>query len=185
MSEIPGLGDERTIIKIGPISVKDGDPITLRIPRFDYLDPDVHDALVDDLSALDVEAELISVANDLADTPIGTPVVWQPLSKQARKALLDAGVKVTRIVEAKRREDEFTVPSAKVLAKLQQWSEQPLPPLHKRVRAARLVALKHVLDPEEMAVCESLATGQLNEIWSQWEKKSNISLGELLASESS
>lgn len=185
MTAIPGVGDDRTIIEIGPIAVKNGDPLTLRIPRFDYLEPDLHDALIEDLTNLDVEAELVAVANDLAETPIGTAVVWQPLSKAARKKLIDAGVKATRIVEAKRREDEFTVPTAEVLAKLQPWSEQTTEPLHKRIRKARLVALKHVVTPEELAVCTSLATGQLNEIWSQWEKKSNISLGESPASESS
>jgi hypothetical protein len=185
MAEIPGIGDERTMIEIGPISVPDGEPITLKVPRFDYLPPDKHDALFEDLVALDVDAELVAVSNDLADTPVGTTVYWNPLSKQARGKLIDMGVTVTRIVEAKRREDELSVKSAAVLKKLSEYSDRTLEPLHKRVRKARLTALKHVLTPEQLAVCERLANGQLNEIWAQWEKKSDISLGELLASDSS
>ena len=185
MSEIPGVGDERTMIEVGPIQVKDGGSLTLKIPRFDFLPPDKHDALFNDLTSLDFETEMIAVANDLADTPIGTAVIWQPLSKQTRRKLMDAGVKVTRIVEAKRREDELTVPNKKVLESLKPWSERDLDPLHVRIRKARLTALKHVVTAEQFAVCETLASGQLNEIWSQWEKNSDISLGEFMASDSS
>lgn len=185
MTEIPGIGDERTLITVGPIAVPGGAPLVLKLPRFDYLPPDTHDALFDDLINLDVDTELVAVANDLAETPVGTAVVWQPLSKQARRKLIDLGVTVTRIVEAKRREDELVAKSDEVLKNLEPYSDRSLEPLHKRVRRARLTALKHVVTAEQYAVCEKLTSGQLNEIWTQWETKSDISLGEFLASENS
>lgn len=184
-TEIPSIDDPRIFIDIGPIPTKEGTPLNLRVPRFDFLEPDTHDALMSDVEALDVEAELIGAANDLAETPVGTPLLWQALQKETRKQLASVGVKIKRIFENNVRQDELTVPTAEVLSALEPWSSQDVVPLHKRMRFVRLAMLKHVVTPEQLEVCGTLASGQLNEIWDQWQTQSNIALGEFLASDSS
>lgn len=185
MSEIPGVGDDRVQISIGPIHVKDHDDVTLKVPRFDFLDPETHDALMADLEKLDVEAQVIAVANDLAETPVGTAVFWEPLLKPARKKLEEAGVVVKRIAPNGLNRDEITAATAAVLKKLKPYSDQEVLPLHKRSREVVLSMLKHVATPEEIELCSKMAIGQLNAIREEWQQKSSVSLGEFLASASS
>lgn len=182
---IPGIGDDRIMIAIGPISVKDGDPVTLRVPRFDFLDPETHDALIADLETLDVEAQMIAVANDLAETPVGTPVFWEPLLKPTRAKLTGLGVKVKRVNAGQVARDEIIAPTEKVLKTLTPYSDQPVLGLQKRGRSVVLSMLKHVLPDDQLEVCGKLALGQLNAIRDEWQTRSAVSLGEFLASESS
>lgn len=185
MTAIPGIDDDRIFITIGPISVKGGEPLTLRIPRLDFLDPDTYDALMDDLEALDVEAQVIAVANDLSETPVGTAVFWEPLLKPARAKLTELGVVVKRIAPNGLSRDEITCPTDEVLAALDPYSGLPVLSLPKRARTVVLAMLKHVLTEDELAVCSKLAIGQLNAIRDEWQQKSQVSLGEFLASASS
>lgn len=185
MTDIPGIDDDRIFITIGPIAVKGGEPLTLRIPRLDFLDPDTYDALMDDLEALDVEAQVIAVANDLAETPVGTSVFWEPLLKAARAKLSELGVNVKRIAPNGLSRDEITCPSDEVLEALRPYSDQPVLSLPKRARTVVLAMLKHVVSEEDLAVCSKLAIGQLNAIRDEWQQKSQVSLGEFLASASS
>jgi hypothetical protein len=185
MTAIPGIDDDRIFITIGPISVKGGEPLTLRIPRLDFLDPDTYDALMDDLEALDVEAQVIAVANDLAETPVGTSVFWEPLLKPARAKLAELGVVVKRIAPNGLSRDEITCPDEKVLKALEPFSGLPVLSLPKRARTVVLAMLKHVLTEDELEACSKMAIGQLNAIRDEWQQKSQVSLGEFLASESS
>ncbi|MBU3748788.1 MAG: hypothetical protein FGM36_16175, partial [Burkholderiaceae bacterium] len=57
---LPGFDDERTQIPF-TIPVKGRKPVTVKIPRFDYIPEDVFDALMADLEALDVEQQVIGV----------------------------------------------------------------------------------------------------------------------------
>lgn len=185
MSEIPGVGDERVTISIGPLSVKGHGSVTLKVPRFGSMDIETHDALIADLEALDVEAQVIGVANDLAEAPVGTKVFWEPLLKAARKQLTDLGVVVKRTAPNGSPRDEVTCPSQKVLAALEPYSDKPVLSLPKRSREVVLAMLKHVVSAEELAVCEKCTLDQLNYIREQWQSKSSMSLGEFLASDSS
>ena len=185
MREIPSIDDDRVKVTIGPIPVKDGDPITLKIPRLDFLEPDVHDQLISDLEALDVEAQIIAVANDLTETPAKTPVFWEPVLKPARQKLVELGVKWERVAPNGVNRDQFTAPTQKVVETLQPYSDQPVLSLPQRARSVVLTMLKHVLTEDELAACSKMAIGQLNAIRDEWQKQSQVSLGEYLASESS
>lgn len=185
MSEIPGVGDDRIMITIGPISLKDREPLTIKVPRFDFLDPDTYDALIAGLEELDAEAQIIGVANDLAETPVGTSVFWEPLMKSARAKLAELGVVVKRTAPNDLVREEITAPTEKVLKALQPYSDKPVLSLPKRARTVVLSMLKHVLSEDEFEACQSLTMGQLNAIRDEWQAKSQVSLGEFLASERS
>lgn len=185
MLEIPSIDDDRVKITIGPITLKSGESFTLKVPRLDFLDPDEHESMIEELNALDVESQIIAVANDLAESPIKTESVWEPVLKPARLKLIELGVKWERISVEGRNRDKFTVPSQKVLDALEPYSSQEVQSLPKRNRAVALTVLKHILTPAELEKCSQLAIGQLNAIRDEWQKQSNITLGEFLASESS
>lgn len=185
LTEIPGAGDDRIMIAIGPIAVKGRKPITIRVPRFDFLDPDTYDALIKDLEDLDAEAQVVAVANDLADTPVGEPVFWEPLMKPARITLQNLGVVVKRNKFGDVVREEISCPTDEVLEALRPYSDQPVLTLPKRARSVVLSMLKHVLTPSQLEACGLMTVGQLNAIRDEWHAKSQVSLGEFLASSSS
>lgn len=184
-SVIPGAGDDRVYIKIGPLQIPGHGEVTLRVPRFGSLDIDTFDAMFADLEELDVEAQLVAVANDLAENPIGEKLVWDPLLKQAKRKLAEAGVQVKRVNVAGRLQDEVVCPSEDVLERLSEWSEQPVLSLPKRSREVVLTMLKHVLPEDDIEIYAKCTVDQMNFIRSEWESKSQLTLGEFLASESS
>jgi hypothetical protein len=182
--DIPGMDDERVRITI-TVPVKGRKPLVLKIPRHDFLDTETQDAMSASVEALDVESELIAVAADLDETPVGEKSVWVPLMKGTRRRLEELGVKVVRVVIDGKKQDEVTAPTVEVLQNLRPYSDLPPVPLNKRVRNARLAMLKHVMSPAQFEALSTAADGQINQVFTQWQEESNISLGEFLASGSS
>lgn len=185
MVEIPSIDDDRVKISIGPIPIPGGDPITLRIPRIDFLPDEVQDEIQSDLEALDVEAQMIGVAVDLTETPVNTAVYWIPVLKAARQKLVELGVKWERVAPAGENRDKFIAPTKKVVEALQLWADKPVLSLPRREKMVALAMLKHVLSEDELAKCSALTNGQVKAISVEWQNKSRMSLGEYLASESS
>src|SRR6516165_2507047 len=52
MFEIPAVDDPRVVVEIS-VSVKGRRPLILRLPRFDYIDEPVYDAMMIELEAID------------------------------------------------------------------------------------------------------------------------------------
>lgn len=180
---LAGFDDERTKIPF-TVPVKGKRPQTVKIPRFDFIDEDTFDALTGDLEALDVEQQVIAVANDLAAVPIGEVVSWEPLIDAARKRLTGLGVKVVRVVADKKPQDDVSAPSDAVVAALEPYSSQKPLQLRKRSREICLAMLKHVVTEEQYGWFEALPTGALDELLTAWRKQSAVSLGESEASSS-
>lgn len=185
MREIPSIDDDRVKVTIGPITLTDGEDLTLRIRRIDFLPDEVQDQIQKDCEAQDVEASLISVANDLVETPVGTPVFWIPVIKAARQMLVELGVKWERVAPNGMNRDKFTAPTKKVVDALQEWADKPQLSLARREKSVALVMLKHVLTEDELAKVSTLTNGQVKAIAEEWQKQSALSLGEFMASENS
>lgn len=178
---LPGFDDERTQIPF-TIPVKGRKPVTVKIPRFDYIPEDTFDALMADLEALDVEQQVIAVANDLSEVEPGTEVTWEPLLDEAKKQLTDLGVKVFRTMKQGQSQDLVSAPDDKVVAALAPFAaEKPLP-LRKRSRSICLAMLKHVVSEQELEWFEALPSGALDELLTTWRTQSTVSLGESEAS---
>jgi len=178
---LPGFDDERTQIPF-TIPVKGRKPVTVNVPRFDYIPEDTFDALMADLERLDVEQQLIAVANDLSEVDPGTEVPWEPLLDDAKKQLADLGVKVFRTMKQGSSQDLVSAPDAKVVEALAPLAaEKPLP-LRKRSRSICLAMLKHVVSEQELEWFSTLPSGALDELLTQWRTQSTVSLGESEAS---
>lgn len=178
---LPGFDDERTQIPF-TIPVKGRKPATINIPRFDYIPEETFDALMADLERMDVEQQVIAVANDLADVEPGTEVTWEPLLDDAKKQLTDLGVKVFRTMKQGQSQDLVSAPDAQVVEALAPFAAQKPLPLRKRSRSIALAMLKHVVSPQELEWFEALPTGALDELLTTWRSQSTVSLGESEAS---
>lgn len=178
---LPGFDDERTQIPF-TIPVKGRKPVTVKIPRFDYIPEDVFDELMADLERLDVEQQVIGVANDLVDVEPGTEVTWEPLLEDAKTQLTDKGVKIFRTMSKGQTQELVSAPSEAVVEALRPLAaEKPLP-LRKRSRSICLAMLKHVVSEQELEWFAALPTGALDELLTTWRTQSTVSLGESEAS---
>ena len=177
---LSGYDDERTKIPF-TVPVKGRKPATILIPRFDYIDEDTFDAIMADLEKLDVEQQVIAVANDLSKLEPGEEVTWEPLLDDAKRQLVDAGVKVTRSMSKGQSQDVVSADKAALDALEPFASQQPLP-LRKRSRSIALAMLKHVVTEQEYEWFEALPTGALDELLTTWRNQSTVSLGESAAS---
>ena len=178
---LPGFDDERTKIPF-TIPVKGRKPVTVMVPRFDYIDEDTFDALMKDLERLDVEQQVIAVANDLSEVEPGTEVNWEPLLDDAKKQLTGLGVRVVRTMKQGQSQDIVSAPDESVVAALAPLAEQKPLPLRKRSRSICLAMLKHVVSEQELGWFEALPTGALDELLTTWRAQSTVSLGESEAS---
>lgn len=176
-----GFDDERVKIAF-TIPVKGRKPATVHIPRFDYIDEETFDRIMSDLEVLDVEQQVIAVANDLKDIDPGTEVMWEPLLDDAKRQLTECGVVVKRTMKQGQSQDVIVAPDKAVVDALEpHWSEQPLP-LRKRSRSIALAMLKHVVSEQEWEWFSALPTGALDELLTQWRTQSTVTLGESEAS---
>ena len=178
---LPGVDDERTQIPF-TIAVKGRKPVTVKIPRFDYIPEDVFDALMADLEALDVEQQVIGVANDLSEVEAGTEITWEPLLEDTKRQLTALGVKVFRTMKQGQSQDLVCAPDDKVKEALAPLAAHKPLPLRKRSRSIALAMLKHVVPDDQFAWFEDLPTGALDELLTTWRSQSTISLGESEAS---
>jgi hypothetical protein len=178
---LPGFDDERTQIPF-TVPVKGRKPVTVKIPRFDYIPEETFDALMADLESLDVVQQVIAVANDLVDAEVGDEVTWEPLLEPAKKQLTDMGVKIVRTMVKGQSQELISAPDSTVIEALKPHAaEKPLP-LRKRSRSICLAMLKHVVSEQELEWFEALPTGALDELLTTWRTQSTVSLGESEAS---
>lgn len=178
---LPGFDDERTLIPF-TIPIKGRKPATVKIPRFDYIPEDTFDALMADLERLDVEQQIIAVANDLAEVEPGTEITWEPLLDDAKKQLVDLGVTVVRTMKQGQSQDLVSAPDDAVKAALAPWAEEKPLPLRKRTRSICLSMLSHVVSEQELEWFQALPSGALDELLNTWRSQSTMSLGEFVAS---
>lgn len=178
---LSGFDDERTKIPFA-IPVKGRKPVTVTVPRFDYIDEDSFDRIMEDLEKLDAEQQVISAANELAELPIGEKLTWEPMIEAAKNTLTGLGVVVERTVVKGRSQEEISAPTEEVLEALKPYSEQKPEPIRKRSRSIALTMLKHVVSDEHYAMFETLPTGALDELLTTWKSQSTVSLGESEAS---
>lgn len=175
---LAGYDDEKTKIPF-TIPVKGRKPATILIPRFDYIDEDTFDAIMSDLERMDVEQQVIAVANDLVDADAGTEVPWEQLLDDAKTQLVALGVTVKR---KNQNQDVVCAPDDSVLAALQPLAVTKPLPLRKRSREIALAMLKHVVSEQELEWFTALPTGALDELLTTWRNQSTVSLGESEAS---
>lgn len=175
---LAGYDDEKTKIPF-TIPVKGRKPATILIPRFDYIDEDTFDAIMSDLERMDVEQQVIAVANDLVDADAGTEVPWEQLLDDAKTRLVALGVTVKR---KNQNQDSVCAPNDWVLAALQPLAATKPLPLRKRSREIALAMLKHVVSEQELEWFTALPTGALDELLTTWRNQSTVSLGESVAS---
>lgn len=178
---LPGFDDDRVMLQF-TVPIKGRRPATVKIPRFDYIPEDTFDALMVDLERLDVEQQVIAVANDLKEVEPGTEVTWEVLLDDAKKQLTDLGVRVVRSMSKGQSQDLVSAPTDAVLEALAPFAaEKPLP-LRKRSRSICLAMLKHVVSEQEYQWFEELPSGALDELLTTWRNQSTVSLGESEAS---
>lgn len=152
--------------------------VTVKVPRLDYIDEDTYDALNTDLEALDTQQQLIAVANDVAASPVGAKLPWEPLLPAAKEQLTKLGVEIVRVTENGVRRDEVSAPSEDVVKALKPYSDKRPQPFRKRGREIALTMLKHVVSEDEYAMFEKLRVGQLDQILTEWRKHSSATPGE-------
>lgn len=178
---LSGFDDERTKIPF-TIPVKGRKPVTVSIPRFDYIDEETFDAIMSDLERLDVEQQVIAVANDLRDCEAGIEVPWESLLDDAKKQLTDLGVRVRRTMKQGQAQDVVSAPDEKVRDALAPLAVTKPLPLRKRSRSIALAMLKHVVTDEQYAWFDALPSGALDELLTAWRTQSTVTLGESEAS---
>jgi len=178
---LSGFDDERTKIPF-TVPVKGRKPVTVLVPRFDYIDEDTFDAIMSDLEKLDVEQQVIAVANDLVSAEPGSEVAWEPLLDDAKKQLKELGVAVRRTMKQGTSQDMVSAPDEKTVEALQPLAVTKPLPLRKRSRSICLAMLKHVVSEQELGWFEALPTGALDEVLTAWREQSTVSLGESEAS---
>lgn len=178
---LSGFDDERTKIPFA-IPVKGRKPVTVMIPRFDYIPEDQFDAIMTDLEKMDVEQQVLAVANDLVEADMGEEINWEVLIDDAKKQLTDLGVVVKRTMKQGQSQDLVSAPDEKTLEALREVAvDKPLP-LRKRSRSIALAMLKHVVTDEQYGWFEDLPSGALDELLTTWRNQSTVSLGESEAS---
>lgn len=178
---LSGFDDERTKIPF-TVPVKGRKPVTVLIPRFDYIDEETFDAIMSDLERLDVEQQVLAVANDLVAAGPGVEVPWEALLEDAKTRLKALGVDVRRTMKQGQTQDVVSAPDESVVEALRPVAvEKPLP-LRKRSRSICLAMLKHVVSEQELGWFEALPSGALDELLTQWREQSTVSLGESTAS---
>ncbi len=150
----------------------------VKILRLDFLDEDTFDAMEADLAALDVQQQLLGVANDIIAAPVGAKLQWQTLLDGTKEKLTALGVDVNRVVNDEGRYDEVSAPTAEVVEAVKQHSGSKPLPLRKRGREIALTMLKHVVGDEEYALFEDLRVGQLNDLLAEWRSNSRTTQGE-------
>lgn len=178
---LPGFDDDRVMIPF-TVPIKGRKPATVKVPRFDYIDEETFDALMADLERLDVEQQVIAVANDLSEVEPGTEVTWEPLLDDAKKQLTDLGVKVVRTMKQGQSQELVSAPDEAVVKALEPFAAEKPMPLRKRSRSICLAMLKHVVSQQELEWFEALPTGALDELLTTWRNQSTVSLGESEAS---
>lgn len=178
---LSGFDDERTKIPF-TIPVKGRKPATVHIPRFDYIDEDTFDAIMADLERLDVEQQVIAVANDLSEVEPGTEVTWETLLDDAKKQLTSLGVTVRRTMKQGQSQDVVSAPDAKTVEALAPLAETKPLPMRKRSRSIALAMLKHVVTDEQWEWFDALPSGALDELLNTWRAQSTVTLGESEAS---
>lgn len=178
---LSGFDDERTKIPF-TIPVKGRKPVTVLIPRFDYIDEETFDAIMSDLERLDVEQQVIAVANDLRDVDPGTEVTWETLLDDAKRQLTDLGVVVRRTMKQGQSQDVVSAPDDQVREALAPLAVSKPLPLRKRSRSIALAMLKHVVSEEQYGWFDALPSGALDELLTAWRTQSTVSLGESEAS---
>lgn len=178
---LSGFDDERTKIPF-TIPVKGRKPVTICIPRFDYIPEEQFDAIMRDLETQDVEQQVIAVANDLVGAETDTEINWEPLLDDAKKQLTDLGVVVRRTMKQGQSQDVVSAPDAKVLDALAPLAQEKPLPLRKRSRSIALAMLKHVVTDEQFEWFSDLPTGALDELLNTWRAQSTVTLGESEAS---
>lgn len=170
---ISDADDEENVV---PFALPGG--AVVKVPRLDFIDEDTFDELNSALEALDVKQQLVAVANDVCSAAVGAKLQWQPLLEDAKKALTDLGVEITRVVVNGSRFDEVSAPTEDVVSALKPFSGQKPLPLRKRGREIALTMLKHVVDEDDYALFVPLRAGQLDKILTEWRKRSTVTLGE-------
>lgn len=178
---LAGFDDDKVKIPF-TIPVKGRKPVTVQIPRFDYIEEDTFDAIMADLERLDVEQQLIAIANDLAAAEPGTEIPCEQLLDDARQQLLDLGVSVKRSMKQGQSQDVVSAADSKTLEALEPLSSQEALPLRKRARSITLAMLKHVVTEQELEWFSALPTGALDELLTTWKNQSQATLGESAAS---
>ena len=178
---LAGFDDETTKIPF-TVPVKGRKPVTVLIPRFDYIPEDIFDLIMADLERMDVEQQVCAVANDLVEVEPGTEVPWELLLDDAKARLTDVGVRIGRTMKQGQSQDVVSAPDTKVVEALQPLAvDKPLP-LRKRSRSIALAMLRHVVSEEQLGWFEALPTGALDELLTTWRTQSTVSLGESAAS---
>jgi hypothetical protein len=107
---LPGFDDDRIKIPF-TIPVKGRKPVTVMVPRFDYIDEDTFDLIMADLEQLDVEQQVIAIANELAELPVGTDIKWEPVLEDTKTRLTDLGVKFSRTMVQGMSQDLISAPT--------------------------------------------------------------------------
>lgn len=178
---LAGFDDDKVKIPF-TIPVKGRKPATVHIPRFDYIDEDTFDAIMADLERLDVEQQVIAVANDLTAADPGTEVPWETLLEDAKKQLTELGVVVRRTMKQGASQDVVSAPDQSVKDALAPLAADKPLPLRKRSRSICLAMLKHVVSEQEWEWFAALPSGALDELLTAWREQSTVSLGESAAS---
>lgn len=151
---------------------------TVKLLRLDFLDEETVDQMNVDLLELDVEEQLVAVANDIASAKVKTVLQWQPLLDGTKEKLSELGVEITRVVDKDGRRDDVKAASDDVVEALKPFSERKPRSMRKRAREVSLTMLKYVVDEDELALFEPLRLGQLEQILGEWRKHSKVELGE-------
>jgi hypothetical protein len=178
---LPGFDDDRIKIPF-TIPVKGRKPVTVMVPRFDYIDEDTFDLIMADLEQLDVEQQIIAIANELAELPVGTDIKWEPVLENTKTRLTDLGVKFSRTMVQGVSQDLISAPTDAVVKALEPFSSQTPSPIRKRSRSIALAMLKHVVSDQELQWFTDLPSGALDELLTAWKSASTVSLGESEAS---
>jgi hypothetical protein len=182
---LAGYDDARTKLPVQvPVRGKTK-PVTVNLPRFDYIDEDTFDALMADLELLDVEQQVLAMANELVALEPGEEVETDPLLDAAKTQLEGLGVEVRRNMKKGQSHDVCVAPTEAVIETLTPVASKKPQPLRKRSRSIALTMLKHVVEPDQYTWFEDLPSGALDELLTAWRDASSVTLGESEASPTS
>ena len=176
---LAGFDDERTKFAVEvPALPPARKPVTVMLPRFDYMPEAEYDAMMAELESQDVEQEVIGVAADLIASG-GSRVEWDRLAPEAKSQLQALGVNVSRATKAGRPID---VCETDDVSRLAEFSDRKPATVRKRMRNVALTMLRHWVDASQMPMFEALPSGALDELMKGWRDASALSLGESAAS---
>jgi hypothetical protein len=182
---LAGFDDDRTKLPVQvPVRGKTK-PVTVKLPRFDYIPEATFDALMADLERLDVEQQVIAAANNLTEIEVGEEVEVDSLMDAAKTRLDELGVEVQRSMKQGHAFDVLIAKDDSVIEALKPLAEQKPLPLRKRSREIAITMLRHVVTPEQLEWFEDLPSGALDELLTAWRDASTLSLGESEASPTS